>query len=63
MDFSKAFDMVNHRVLWAVLRTRGLNPKLVDLIQDLYADSNASVGAQGIKSTMTAQPEEWLVSR
>ena len=50
VDFSKAFDLVNHRVLWAVLRARGLAPKLVDLIQDLYADSNASVGAQGIKS-------------
>ena len=46
VDFSKAFDLVNHRVLWAVLRARGLAPKLVDLIQDLYADSNASVGAQ-----------------
>ena len=42
VDFSKAFGLVNHRVLWAVLRARGLNPKLVDLIQDLYADSNAS---------------------
>ena len=50
VDFSKAFDLVNHRVLWAVLRAQGLDPKLVDLIQDLYADSNASVGAQGIKS-------------
>ena len=50
VDFSKAFDLVNNRVLWAVLRARGLDPKLVDLIQDLYADSNASVGAQGIKS-------------
>ena len=46
VDFSKAFDLVNHRVLWAVLRARGLDPKLVDLIQDHYADSNASVGAR-----------------
>ena len=45
VDFSKAFDLVNHRVLWAVLRARGLDPKLEDMIQDLYADSNASVGA------------------
>ena len=43
VDFSKAFDLVNHRVVWAVLKARGLAPKLVDLIQDLYADSNASV--------------------
>ena len=42
VDFSKAFDLVNHRVLWAALRARGLDPKLVDLVQDLYADSNAS---------------------
>ena len=50
VDFSKAFNFVNHRVLWAVLRARSLVPKRVDLIQDLYADSNSSVGAQGIKS-------------
>ena len=31
-------------ILWAVLRARGLAPKLVDLIQNLYADNNASVG-------------------
>ena len=35
VDFSKAFDLVNHRVLWAVVRARGLAPKLVDLIHDL----------------------------
>ena len=50
VDFSKAFDLVNHRVLWAVRRARGLAPKLVDLIQDLYAESNATGGAQGINS-------------
>ena len=34
VDFSKAlaFDLVNHRVLWAVLRARGLAPKLVALL-------------------------------
>ena len=38
VDFSEAFDLVDHRVLWAVLWARGLDPKLVDLIQDLYTD-------------------------
>ena len=26
VDFSKAFDFVNHEVLWAVLRACGLDP-------------------------------------
>ena len=36
-DFSKAFDSVNHEALWEVLETRGIHPKLISLIKDLYS--------------------------
>ena len=29
VDFSKAFDSVNHEALWEVLETRGILPKLI----------------------------------
>ena len=41
MELARQFEAPCMLHLWT---------KLVDLIQDLYADSNASVGAQGIKS-------------
>ena len=36
VDFSKAFDSVNHETLWEVLEARGIHPKLISLIKDLY---------------------------
>ena len=36
VDFSKAFDSVNHEALWEVLEARGIHPKLISLIKDLY---------------------------
>ena len=35
VDFSKAFDSVNHEALWEVLETRGIHPKLISLIKPL----------------------------
>ena len=37
VDFSKAFDSVNHEALWEVLEARGIHPKLISLIKDLYS--------------------------
>ena len=34
VDFSKAFDSVNHEALWEVLEARGIHPKLISLIKD-----------------------------
>ena len=30
VDFSKAFDSVNHEALWEVLEARGIHPKLMN---------------------------------
>jgi hypothetical protein len=43
VDLSRAFDTVSRPALSAVLRARGLDPTLISLIQDLYADNRVSV--------------------
>jgi len=47
VDFRKAFDSVNRDVLWSLLLARGVAPKLVALIQDLYRDCAAKVTVGG----------------
>ena len=43
VDLSRAFDTVSRPALDTVLRARGLDPTLITLIQDLYADNRVSV--------------------
>ena len=50
VDFSKAFDRVNREVLWEVLLARGVHPKLVELVKDLYTGCQARVAAHGTTS-------------
>ena len=50
MDFRKAFDSVNHEVMWRILKARGIHPKLLALIKDLYNGSRARVAAHGTES-------------
>jgi hypothetical protein len=47
VDFRKAFDSVNRAALWRLLRARGVAPKLVELIEDLYSGCRAKVSAGG----------------
>jgi len=56
VDFSKAFDSVNHEALWEVLEARGIHPKLISLIKDLYKDNRVRVAGQGVQS-------EWFCIR
>ena len=50
VDFRKAFDSVNHEVMWRILKARGVHPKLLALIKDLYSGSRARVTAHGTES-------------
>ena len=43
---SKAFDSVNHEALWGVLEARGIHPKLISLIKDLYEGNRVRVAGQ-----------------
>jgi hypothetical protein len=47
VDFRKAFDSVDREALWQLLRARGLAPKMVDLLEDLYTGCGAQVVANG----------------
>lgn len=47
VDFRKAFDSVHRPALWQLLRARGVAPKVVDLIEDLYDGCSAQVWAAG----------------
>ena len=50
LDFRKAFDSVNREVMWRILKARGVHPKLLALIKDLYSGSRARVTAHGTES-------------
>ena len=51
VDFRKAFDSVNREALWTVLAARGVGPKLLALIRDLYSGCEARVLANGQTSS------------
>jgi hypothetical protein len=43
IDLRRAFDTVSREGLWALLSAHGVDPGLIALIQDLYADNQVSV--------------------
>ena len=47
VDFKKAFDLVWHEGLWAVLRSYGINQKLITILQNIYKDTMAAVLVNG----------------
>jgi hypothetical protein len=50
VDFRKAFDSVNREALWRVLLARGVDPKLLGLIKDLYSGCQACISSNGTTS-------------
>ena len=43
IDYAKAFDWVDHRKLWKILKEMGLPDHLICLLRNLYADQEATV--------------------
>lgn len=43
IDYSKAFDCVDHEVLWSTLKTLGVSSHLADLVRSLYLNQEAVV--------------------
>lgn len=43
VDYTKAFDCVEHDKLWKALRVVGVSPHLIRLIRSLYSEQEASV--------------------
>ena len=43
IDYTKAFDCVDHNKLWKILKEMGLPDHLTCLLRNLYADQEATV--------------------
>ena len=44
VDFQKAFDTIKHKLIWAVLRSYGIEEKMVTLLQKIYEKAQSAVG-------------------
>ena len=43
IDYAKAFDCVDHNILWKILKEMGISDHLTCLLRNLYADQEATV--------------------
>ena len=43
IDYTKAFDCVNHKKLWTILKEMGIPDHLTGLLRNLYAGQEATV--------------------
>ena len=43
LDYTKAFDCVDHSKLWKILKEMGIPDHLTHLLRNLYADQEATV--------------------
>ena len=43
IDYTKAFDCVNHSKLWKILKEMGIPDRLICLLRNLYADQESTV--------------------
>ena len=50
IDYEKAFDTVNRKMLWQKLRNSNINGKILNVIRDIYEKTKASVRVNGTLS-------------
>ena len=43
IDYAKAFDYVDHNILWKILKEMGIPDNLTSLLKNLYAGQEATV--------------------
>ena len=43
IDFQKAFDTIKHKIIWMVLKSYGVDNKMVTLLQQIYGKSRSAV--------------------
>ncbi|CAF4463173.1 unnamed protein product [Rotaria socialis] len=43
IDFQKAFDTIKHKIIWAMLKSYGVDTKMVTLLQKIYEKSQSAV--------------------
>ena len=52
VDLCKVFDSVNRDALWRILGLRGVPPKLIDLMSELYSGTESAVRCGGTISDL-----------
>ena len=52
VDLCKAFDSVNQDALWRILGLRGMPPKLIDLMSELYSGTESAIRCGGTISDL-----------
>lgn len=50
IDFRRAFDSLNHNAIWKILTQRGVPPKILNIIKNMYTDANSNVLHNGSTS-------------
>lgn len=50
IDFERAFDSIDHKAIWKVLRERGVPTKVVNIIAELYSRTSCRVIHRGMLS-------------
>jgi len=43
IDFQKAFDTIKHKIIWAMLKSYGVETKIITLLQNIYKKSQSAV--------------------
>ena len=46
IDYTKAFDCVDHSKLWKILKEMGIRDQLTCLLRNLYAGQEATIGTR-----------------
>ena len=52
VDLCKAFESVSRDALWRILGLRGVPPKLIDLMSELYSGTESAVKCGGTISDL-----------
>ena len=51
VDFKKAFDSINHKLLWSCLRHIGIRQRMLAVLQSMYSSASSCVKISGNKAT------------
>ena len=43
IDFQKAFDTIKHKIIWAMLKSYGVETKMITLLQNIYEKAQSAV--------------------
>ena len=56
LDYAKAFDCVNHKKLWKILKEMGIPEHLTCLLRNLYAGQEATVRTAAAAKSLQSCP-------